>query len=161
MAKYVALIRGVGPGNPNMHSLPLTKFFEELGFGNVKTVISSGNVVFESKETKTEILEKSIEKELPKKLNFSRATIVRSEDQLRKFVGKNPFDGISDEKPNYLLVTFFKDGREELATVLDMNNTSSTKFMAELDKEYKKECTTRTWKTVNRILNAMKKQTSI
>lgn len=157
MTKYVALIRGVGPGNPNMHSAPLTTFFEELGFQNVKTIISSGNVVFEYRDTDIKKLEEKIEKEFPKKLNFSRATIVRSEEQLRKFVSKNPFNGIRDEKPNYLLVTFFKNGHEELSTVLNTNEETSTKFMAKLDKEYKKECTTRTWKTVHRILKAMEK----
>lgn len=153
--KYVALIRGVGPGNPNMHSGPLTNFFQELGFKNVTTIISSGNVVFESNETNTKNLEERIEKELPKKLNFSRAIIVRSEKQLKNLVNKNPFQGVQDEKPNYLLVTFFKDGKEELATVINQEKDKTPDFMAKLDKEHGKAISSRTWKTVHRILKAM------
>ena len=153
--KYVALIRGIGPGNPNMHSSSLKQFFEELGFKNVMTIISSGNVVFESSQTIIQKLEEKIEEGFPQKLNFTRITIVRSEEQLKKFVATNPFKDVVDEKPNYLLVTFFKDGREEMTTTLNMNEDTSTRFMARLDKEYKKACTTRTWKTVHRILKAM------
>lgn len=153
--KYVALIRGVGPGTPNMHSLPLTKFFEELGFKNVKTVISSGNVVFENSETDNEKLEESIEKELPKKLGFFRTTIVRSEEQLKNIIAKDPFKGVKDEKPNYLLVTFFKDGKEELSSVINLDEGKTPDFMTKLEKEYGKEITSRTWKTVNRILKIM------
>ncbi len=155
--KYVALIRGVGPGNPNMSQQKFKEFFESLGFKKVKPIISSGNVVFQSDETDEGEIEDNIQKELPKKLGFSRMTIIRSEDDLRKFVSTNPFKNIKDERPNYLLVTFFKDRRKELVTVLDMNSEKATHFMAEIDKEYKKQVTTRTWKTVHRILNTMEK----
>lgn len=155
MTKYVAIIRGVGPGNPNMHSAPLTKFFEGLGFQNVKTVISSGNVVFESNETKNEKLEELIEKELPQKLGFFRTTIVRSQEQLKKFVDTNPFNGIPDEKPNYLLVTFFKDGKDELISVLNQEKDKTPDFMTKLEKEYGKQISSLTWKTIGRILKTM------
>lgn len=157
MTKYAVLLRGIGPSNPNMHSAPLTKFFEDLGFKNVKTVISSGNIVFESKETKTVKLEEIIEKELPKKLAFSRTTIIRSEEHLKKLIDKNPFKGITDEKPNYLLVTFFKNGRNELATVLNLDEEKTPEFMVKLEREHGKEITSRTWKTIGRILKAMEK----
>ncbi len=38
--KYVALMKGIMPGNPNMHGSALKKFFEGLGFKNVRPVIS-------------------------------------------------------------------------------------------------------------------------
>jgi len=157
MTKYVALLRGIGPGNPNMTSAKFKEFFESLGFTNVKPVISSGNVVFEATTTDEKKLEDKIEKELPKKLEFSRTTIVRSEKDLRKLLARNPYKGVEDKAPNYLLVTFFKDRRPELCSVLNMNSGQTTNFMAKLDKEYGKEISSRTWKTVHRILKAMEK----
>ena len=77
MQKYVALLRGIGPGNPNMRNDKLRGVFEKLGFANVQTVISSGNVLFDPpaggpfKNAKK--LEATIEKALPKhpiSLNF-------------------------------------------------------------------------------------------
>lgn len=153
--KYVALIRGVGPGNPNMHQAKLKEFFESLGFSNVTPVISSGNVVFESNETDEPRLEEKIEKEMPKKLGFERSTIIRSETDLKKLVAKDPYEGIEDKMPNYLLVTFFKDRKPEICSVLNMNDDKTVNFMAKLEKEHGKEITSRTWKTVNRILKKM------
>ena len=48
MTKYIAFLRGIGPGNPNMRNEKLRGAFEELGFKNVQSVISSGNVIFDS-----------------------------------------------------------------------------------------------------------------
>lgn len=48
MTKYVALLRGIGPSNPNMHGAKLRGVLEGLGFRDVQSVISSGNVIFSS-----------------------------------------------------------------------------------------------------------------
>ncbi len=61
--RYVALIRGIGPGNPNMTGPKFKEFFESLGFSNVTTVIASGNVVFETSKKYTKQLEDKIEEE--------------------------------------------------------------------------------------------------
>jgi hypothetical protein len=42
--RYVALLRGIMPTNPNMKGEKLKAVFEGLGFSNVHTVIASGNV---------------------------------------------------------------------------------------------------------------------
>ncbi len=91
MPTYVALLRGIGPTNPNMRQTKLKEFFEHLGFKNVATVISSGNVVFDSGSKSTDILEKKIEKELPEYLGFTSTTIVRSRQELETMVEENPF----------------------------------------------------------------------
>lgn len=153
--RYIALLRGIMPMNPNMKSAKLKEFFESLGFENVATVIASGNVVFDSESNNPKALEKRIEEELPRKLKFSSTTIIRSQDELKKFVKKDPFEGIADEKPNYLVVTFFKDRTPEVATVIDLNQDNGGKFMSKLEKEHGKEITTRTYKTVHRILKKM------
>lgn len=155
--KYVALLRGIGPGNPNMTKEKFTEFFQGLGFTNVSVVISSGNIVFESDEKDSAKIENLIEEQLPIKLGYSRAAIVRSHDELVQFIASDPYKGIKDEAPNYLLVTFFKDRRPPLSSVLDMTDANTTKFMAKLDKEYKKAVTSRTWKTIQRIMKVMEK----
>lgn len=143
------------PTNQNMRNEKLRALFTELGFKNVGTVIASGNVVFNSDSKNPRLLEKKIEAALPEKLNFSSTTIIRSENELLSLVKKNPFKGVKDEKPNYLVVTFFKNNNPELASVVDLNNDTGTKMMSALEKKYGKEITTRTWKTVHRILKKM------
>ncbi|HWB34182.1 MAG TPA: DUF1697 domain-containing protein [Candidatus Paceibacterota bacterium] len=153
--RYVALLRGIGPTNPNMKGEKLAAVFEGLGFKNVHTVIASGNVVFDSPSTSIAALEAKIERALPEKLGFKSTTIIRSRVEMEALVKKNPFKGVQDEKPNYLLVTFFKDRRRELATVLQIGEKGTPEFMGRLERAHGKALTSRTWKTVNRILKKM------
>jgi len=153
--RYAALLRGIMPMNPNMKGEKLKAVFEGLGFKNVHTVIASGNVVFDSPNENIVALEAKIEKELPKRLGFTSTTIIRSRAELEALVGKNPFKGVKDEKPNYLVVTFFKDRRKELCTTIRLDTGKTPDFMSKLEREHGKLMTTRTWKTVNRILKKM------
>lgn len=155
MAKYVALLRGIAPTNPNMHNDKLRKVFENLGFTNVQTVISSGNVLFDSPSSDIKKLEDTIEKALPQKLGFSSTTIIRSREQLQNMVKSDPFKGKVDTPTCRLHVTFLKKGGE-VFSIVDLTSTRTPEIMLKLEKEHGKEITTRTWKTVERILNKMK-----
>jgi len=152
--KYVALIRGVGPENPNMHGNSLKGFFVKLGFKGVKTVLSSGNVIFESNSKDIKSLEKLIEENLPKILGFSRSTIVRSYDQLNKIFKSDKFRDIEDTPASRLNITFLKSGGE-VFSVIDTLNSRTPKVMADLEKVHGKEITMRTLKTVGRIIKKM------
>jgi uncharacterized protein (DUF1697 family) len=50
MRRYAAFLRGVMPTNAKMSDL--VKAFEAAGFEDVKTVLSSGNVVFSAPASK-------------------------------------------------------------------------------------------------------------
>ncbi|MBA3789365.1 DUF1697 domain-containing protein [Patescibacteria group bacterium] len=155
MTTYVALLRGIMPMNPNMRGEKLREVFESLGLKKVATVIASGNVVFESTSKNIPALESTIEKALFTQLGFTSATIIRSREELERLVKKNPFKGVVDEKPNYLVITFFKKRTKELCTVIDLATTEPSQFMHDIEKDHGKEITTRTWKTVLRILKKM------
>ena len=177
MTKYVALLRGIGPGNPNMRNDKLREFFEGLGFSNVQSVISSGNILFESDEPDASKLENMIEQALPERLGFSSTTVIRSKEQLEQFVAANPFGKLTHGPASYLLVTFFKRSTKvefkmpyqvpdrpyklltasenELCTTTDNTEHPTTDLMTWLEKQYGKEITSRTWLTVQRILKKM------
>lgn len=177
MAKYVALLRGIGPGNPNMHQSKLCGVLENIGFSNVKGVISSGNVVFDSDLTDIKALETVTEEAWPKQLGFRSTTIVRSQAQLKKLVKADPFADLVHGRSSYLLVTFFKSPTKvthkfpytppgkpykligtldnTLFTVTDNTVVKTTDLMTWLEKEFGKEITSRTWLTIHRILKKM------
>ena len=158
MTTYVALLRGIMPTNPNMRGEKLRMVFESLGLSDVTTVIASGNVIFSTALKNIASLETTIEKALTEQLDFKSTTVIRSQAELETLVQKDPFKGTVDEKPNYLVVTFFKDRKKELCTVLDTSNAETTSFMSRLEKEHGKKITTRTWKTVARIVAKMDAQ---
>lgn len=155
MNTYVALLRGIMPSNPNMRNEKLRGVFESLGYTNVQTLISSGNVLFDSESTDTAKLEETIEKELFKKLGIKSPAYIRSKSQINSLLKKDPFKGKDHGPRSYLIVSFLKQKPYEIFTEVDMTNTKTTQFMSQLDKKYNKEVTTRTWKTVERIAKKM------
>lgn len=168
--KYAALLRGIGPGNPNMHGAKLKMAAEKAGFKNVQTLLSSGNVIFESSISDQPKIEAKLEKTWPSELGFNSKTIVRSQKQLQALVDANPYKGAEHSRSSYLLVTFFKtppkpplpknyydvSGVNGLCSSLNVDDASTTDFMAGLDKQYSKDqITSRTYKTIQRILAKM------
>jgi uncharacterized protein (DUF1697 family) len=64
MQTYVALLRGITPTNPNMSNAKLRNVFESLGYSNVRSVISSGNILFDASALTPRDAEYSIEQAL-------------------------------------------------------------------------------------------------
>lgn len=152
--KYAAFLRGIGPENPNMHGAKLKEFFERVGFKNVQTLLSSGNVIFETELKDGKRIEKLIEENLPKVLGFARMAFVRSQTQIQKLIDSKPFGKTLDTPISRLNVTFLKDGGYEFS-VIDTVNSKTPEVMRILSKKYGEKMTMRTWKTVNRVFAKM------
>jgi uncharacterized protein (DUF1697 family) len=181
MSRYVAMLRGIGPGNPNMTSKAFSSFFKGLGFTDVNTVLSSGNVIFDSSNNNANALATSIEKALPQRLGYSRSVIVRSQSDLQHLIDLDPFKGIEHDhnKGLYLLITFFgqtvdipyklphtpvsksytilgKIGGAVYGSI-DLSSNKTIDYMAWLEKQFGKDITSRTPKTIRLILSRMNK----
>ena len=89
MPRYVAFLRGVSPMNAKMPALKAC--FETAGFTDVRTLLSSGNVVFKARSSSLAALERRAEKAMQSGLERSFLTVVRSAEQLQCFVESDPF----------------------------------------------------------------------
>ena len=49
MSRYAAFLRGVNVGGVNLKMAEVAQAFDEAGFTNVRTILASGNVLFESR----------------------------------------------------------------------------------------------------------------
>jgi len=176
MTKCVALLRGIGPSNPAMRNENLRQVVEGLGYGNVETVISSGNVIFETERDDLQEIEAEMERAWPEQLGFTSTTIIRSREQLERLVEVDPYGDLEHGAGSYLLVTFFKSPTamsfelphrppakpyrlhamidDTLFSVIDTTGKTPD-LMSWLEKQYGKEISSRTWKTVNRLLARM------
>lgn len=147
-----------------------------LGFTNVPTVISSGNIVFDAGGEPDEI-ESQLEAAWPDQLGFDSMTIVRSREALEALVNLRPFDEREHGRNTYLLATFAKSPltvpfdvphrpddeafevvgltHRELFTVSDNTAAKTPDVMSWLEKQFGREITSRTWLTVQRILKKM------
>jgi len=100
MPKYVAFLRAINVGGHVVKMERLRRLFEEMGFSNVETFITSGNVIFDSSSKSTAAIEKKIEKYLEAKLGYAVVTFVRSTAAVAKLAGYDAFpkenrDGIT------------------------------------------------------------------
>jgi len=176
MPTYVAFLRGINVGGHKpvpMHKLK--EAFEGLGFTNVRTLLVSGNVVFEAAVTSSATLKKRIEEKLKKSFGFEIGTLIRTLGELRKLSRSQPFKGGTVTPQTRLYVTFLSekpkgtlkipyesaDGHfrilfalpKEVCSVLTLSPTSRTAdLMAVIEKEFGKNVTTRNWNTVERVL---------
>src|SRR6478609_6330412 len=89
MPRFVAFLRGVSPVNARMPDLKLC--FEAAGFTDVKTVLSSGNVVFDSRPSADAALERRAEAQMQARLGRVFVTFVRRTRFLRELLESDPY----------------------------------------------------------------------
>jgi uncharacterized protein (DUF1697 family) len=80
----------------------LKEFCEELGFGNVRTYIASGNVVFESRKSEAAI-KAAIEKRLEAFAGKPVSALVRTAAEMAQVLADNPFPKAA---PNRTMAVF-------------------------------------------------------
>lgn len=85
----------------------LRALVEELGYGNVRTLLNSGNVVFESAATSTGNEARRIEEGLAARTGVSARVIVLTARELADIVDGNPLAALADD-PSRLLVTVLR-----------------------------------------------------
>ena len=158
--RYVAFLRGINVGGHKIIKMDtLKRAFEKLGMKKVKTILASGNVLFESSESDAEALCRKIETGLEKSLGHPVGVVLRSMSQIEKLEKSAPFKGVEITPATRLWVTLLKEKQNrktEIFTVFQVstNLRAGMDAMDNLDKTYGKSITTRSWNTIGRILKA-------
>ncbi len=168
---YVAFLRGINVGGH--HKVPmshLSQAMEALDCHNVKTILNSGNILFDSD---TNIQESKISNHLAKTFGFAIPVMVREYDLIDRLLKKNPFKNRISSKDIRWYVSFLKEDvsnpvrlpwstadtsfeilckkDKAVFSILDLSKTSTLKGMDDLETMYGKEMTTRNWNTIERI----------
>ncbi len=81
---YIAFLRGIGGLDTRIKMQVLKEAFEGMGFQNVRTIIASGNVLFDTEPADEGDLERIIEKALPNAIGFGADTFVITLDELQR-----------------------------------------------------------------------------
>jgi uncharacterized protein (DUF1697 family) len=141
--------------------------FEAAGFTDVKTLLSSGNVVFSARPASTATLQHRAEAAMQADLGQAFLTIVRPVETLRELLASDPYRSFKLPAGSKRVVTFL---REPLAKKLRLpielegarilalrdgeafsayvRSPKGPVFMTLIEKTFGKEVTTRTWETV-------------
>jgi uncharacterized protein (DUF1697 family) len=171
MPRYAAFLRGVSPTNARMPELK--QAFESAGFREVRTVLSSGNVVFDTRSAPAASIQRAAEAAMKQRLGQSFLTIVRSLDALHEVLASDPYRGFRVAPAAKRIVTFFRqepragvtlpvelDGARLLAIQggelfsAYLPTPRGPVFMSLIEKTFGKEVTTRTWDTVAKVARA-------
>jgi uncharacterized protein (DUF1697 family) len=168
MPRYAAFLRGVSPMNAKMPELKAA--FEAAGFADVKTVLSSGNVVFSATRASESSLQRKAEAAMEQQLGQGFLTIVRPIEALRGLLASDPYKPFRLPTAAKRIVTFLRGepgSKIALPVELDgarilcmkggeifsayMPNPKGPVFMTLIEKTFGKEQTTRTWVTVSKV----------
>jgi uncharacterized protein (DUF1697 family) len=110
MTGYVAFLRGINVGGQKLIKMEdLNLSFANLGFKNIKTLIQSGNVLFESMEMSEAELAKKIGKRLEKDLGFSVPLMLQTRQSIEALVKHNPFKAVKPGVDVKLYVAFLAE----------------------------------------------------
>jgi uncharacterized protein (DUF1697 family) len=105
MAKYVALLRAVNVGGTGkLPMAELKSLCEHAGFSAVRTFIASGNVVFDSGQTASQV-GVALESRLAIYAGKPVGVLVRTGAEMAAVLAANPF---VDEAPNRVVAIFLE-----------------------------------------------------
>ena len=171
MPRYVAFLRGVSPMNAKMPELK--RAFESTGFTNVRTVLSSGNVVFDARAKSNALIARQSEKAMAEQLDRTFLTIVRPVSALSELIEEDPYAAFRLSPKAKRIVTFLREpltaklklpievdgarilvvrGQDVLSAYVPRENDPA--FMRLLEKTFGTNVTTRTLDTVKKCAAA-------
>jgi uncharacterized protein (DUF1697 family) len=115
MPRLFAFLRAINVGGHTVAMEALRGHFEALGFKGVETFIASGNVIFESRSTDLDPMERKIESHLLKSLGYEVDTFVRTEVELAAIAKYKPFEEPRMRSAGALNVAFLAEPLEAAA----------------------------------------------
>jgi uncharacterized protein (DUF1697 family) len=90
MPHFIAFLRGINVGGHRVKMDRLRTLFEDAGFEDVSTFISSGNVLFSSQWEDAEVIREGIELQLKEQLGYEVPTFIRTPNELDAIVAHEP-----------------------------------------------------------------------
>lgn len=172
MTRFVALFRGINVGKAKRIAMAdLRTLMQTLGFTDVRTLLNSGNAVFDSTDGTAPQHAKDIQAAVAKTLGVDALVIVKSAKEIDAIVAGNTLGTIATD-PSRLLVAMTQDAKtlaqlkkiadtdweaEELhlgkhaAYLWCANGILESKVAAPLLKDLANTGTTRNWATLEKI----------
>lgn len=96
MARLLALLGSINIGGNRVKMADLRSALEAEGFAGVETIAASGNVIL-TDEREAIFIETQIEALLARRFGFDSCVMVRTEDEVRAAIERNPFHGTGPE----------------------------------------------------------------
>ena len=180
MPRYIAFLRGINVGGNKLIKMDaLAEAFTSAGFRKVKTYIASGNVIFDSRATKLDGLEKKAERKLLETFGHEIAVVIFSVPELQELIERDPFQRVTSHSDLMLVVTFLKKRAPRVRLPLQSKSENLEVFAIQdraaftlarrkktgwfgfpnnfIEKELGVAATTRQWRTLEKVVAAAKR----
>jgi uncharacterized protein (DUF1697 family) len=172
MARYAAFLRGVNVGGVNLKMAAVAHALEAAGFGNVKTILASGNVLLESRSGVAAVRKKA-EQALRDEFGYDAWVLAYEMDAIAAISAAYPFDREVEGHHSYVTFVSDEDVLRELTALADQPGPGEkiepgtgviywqVPRAATLDstigktmgkKRYKSSTTTRNLRTIDKVL---------
>ena len=170
--RYAALLGAINAGR-KLPMAELRAFLEAQGFGGVRTLLASGNAVFDAEED-GDALAARLRPALAAATGCDTLWLLRRHAELAAVIAANPFPDAAATHPNHLLVHFHAaevpaaclaaldhDGPERLRAIgrelyVDYpDDVGHSKLPAAMKRaKFPREATARNWNTVVKLVDA-------
>ncbi len=108
--RCVALLRAVNVGGRGTVAMAdLRALLADLGLAQPRSLLNSGNLVFEAPGRAPAALERLLEREAAARLGLETHFLVRTAAEWRELVAANPFTAEARDDPGHLLAMVLKD----------------------------------------------------
>jgi len=168
-------------GHNSIKMAELSVLYKNLGFNDSETFIQSGNVIFRSDTTlPVPDIALKIENAIHEKFNYNVPVLIRTPDEMRKFISVNPFLSETDFNPAKMAVLLLYEEplKSQIQKVIDINyppdkfkiigreifiycpnGFGKTKLNTNFfEKKMSVTGTARNWNTINTILSIAEKR---
>lgn len=125
MTRYAALLRGVNVGGITITMTDLTSTIAGCGFTDVRTVLASGNVLFDTERTDVSGIKSDIEVALRDRFGYEAWIVLVDQQTLARIVADFPFDADRDGWHPYVLLSSDTSVLDEIysaATTLELDD---------------------------------------
>jgi uncharacterized protein (DUF1697 family) len=109
MSVHIALLRAVNVGGSTpVQMAALRALLTQMGFGEVRSLLHSGNLVFGGGSPGGSSLEPALEAAIAKRFALQIDVFVRTASEWHTIVAQNPFPREAEQDPGRLVVTVLK-----------------------------------------------------
>jgi len=105
MKTYIALLRAINVGgNSKIAMADLKSMLEDLGYANPQSLLQTGNLVFQAKESSAAKLEAKLEQAAAERFDLETDVLVRTAAEWQEAIAANPFPKEAVSDPSHLLI---------------------------------------------------------
>ena len=131
MTRCALLLRGINVGRAHRVSMAdLRDLLAAEGYGAARTLLQSGNVVLDSDRPAGD-LARAVEQALERRFGFAVPTVVRTAEEVRAVLAKDPLGPVATDPGRYVVSFFAEEPPADLADRLGSVDPADDEYVVD------------------------------